>query len=62
MEWDIFVIDEAHEGADTYKADVTFDRIKRKFMLHLSGTPFKALANNKFVDDAIYRHTVFTKV
>ena len=31
--------------------------IKRKFTLHLSGTPFKALANNKFADDAIYNWT-----
>ena len=55
--WDILVIDEAHEGVDTYKTDVAFDRIKRKFTLHLSGTPFKALANNKFADDAIYNWT-----
>lgn len=57
MEWDILVIDEAHEGVDTYKTDVAFDRIKRKFTLHLSGTPFKALANKKFADDAIYNWT-----
>ncbi|MGN0364672.1 MAG: DEAD/DEAH box helicase family protein [Suilimivivens sp.] len=57
MEWDILVIDEAHEGVDTYKTDVAFDRIKRKFTLHLSGTPFKALANNKFADEAIYNWT-----
>lgn len=57
MEWDILVIDEAHEGVDTYKTDVAFERIKRKFTLHLSGTPFKALANNKFADDAIYNWT-----
>ena len=57
MEWDILVIDEAHEGVDTYKTDVAFDRIKRKFTLHLSGTPFKALANNKFADDTIYNWT-----
>lgn len=57
MEWDILVIDEAHEGVDTYKTDVAFDRIRRKFTLHLSGTPFKALANKKFADDAIYNWT-----
>ncbi|MBP5440874.1 MAG: DEAD/DEAH box helicase family protein [Fibrobacter sp.] len=55
--WDLLVIDEAHEGVDTYKTDVAFDRIKRKFTLHLSGTPFKALANNKFNDDAIFNYT-----
>jgi len=57
MNWDVLVIDEAHEGVDTYKTDVAFDRINRKFTLHLSGTPFKALANNKFEDNAIYNWT-----
>lgn len=55
--WDILVIDEAHEGVDTEKTDVAFDQIKRQYTLHLSGTPFKALANNKFPSDAIYNWT-----
>lgn len=55
--WDILIIDEAHEGVDTYKTDVAFNQIKRKNTLHLSGTPFKALANDKFPDDAIYNWT-----
>ena len=42
--WDVLVIDEAHEGIDTYRTDAAFDRIRRNFTLHLSGTPFKALA------------------
>lgn len=57
MLWDILVIDEAHEGVDTYKTDVAFDRIHRKYTLHLSGTPFKALANDKFDQKAIYNWT-----
>lgn len=57
MDWDILVIDEAHEAVDTYKTDVAFEQIKRKFTLHLSGTPFKALANEKFDNDAIYNWT-----
>lgn len=57
MIWDILVIDEAHEGVDTYKTDVAFDRIRRKYTLHLSGTPFKALANEKFEQNAIYNWT-----
>ena len=57
LEWDILVIDEAHEGVDTYKTDIAFDHIKRKHTLHLSGTPFKALANDKFPADAIYNWT-----
>ncbi|SCW41537.1 Superfamily II DNA or RNA helicase [Lachnospiraceae bacterium C10] len=57
IEWDVLVIDEAHEGVDTYKTDIAFDHIKRKFTLHLSGTPFKALANSKFEDRAIFNWT-----
>lgn len=53
LNWDVLVIDEAHEGVDTYKTDLAFDRIRRKFTLHLSGTPFKALANDKFAGDAM---------
>lgn len=55
--WDILVIDEAHEGVDTYKTDVAFEHIHRKYTLHLSGTPFKALAQGEFTDDAIYNWT-----
>lgn len=57
LNWDVLIIDEAHEGVDTYKTDVAFEHIKRKFTLHLSGTPFKALANSKFPDNAIYNWT-----
>ena len=55
--WDLLVIDEAHEGVDTYKTDVAFDHINAKNILHLSGTPFKALANDKFSQDAIFNWT-----
>ena len=57
LTWDLLVIDEAHEGVDTYKTDVAFDQIKRKHTLHLSGTPFKALAREKFPQDAIFNWT-----
>jgi type II restriction enzyme len=57
MIWDILIIDEAHEGVDTYKTDVAFDHINRRFTLHLSGTPFKAIANDKFPEEAIYNWT-----
>lgn len=57
INWDVLVIDEAHEGVDTYKTDIAFDQINRNFTLHLSGTPFKALANSKFEDRAIYNWT-----
>ena len=52
--WDLLIIDEAHEGVDTYKTDRAFNYIQRKFTLHLSGTPFKAIANNKFRINQIF--------
>lgn len=57
MVWDVLIIDEAHEAIDTVKTDTAFNHILRKFTLHLSGTPFKALANEKFKDDAIFNWT-----
>ncbi|POZ55061.1 hypothetical protein LYSIN_03358 [Lysinibacillus sphaericus] len=54
LNWDLLIIDEAHEGVDTLKTDIAFDNIKRNFTLHLSGTPFKALANNKFNENQIF--------
>ncbi|MEJ9296241.1 DEAD/DEAH box helicase family protein [Gallibacterium anatis] len=54
LEWDLLVIDEAHEGIDTLKTDIAFDNISRCFTLHLSGTPFKAVASGKFASDEIY--------
>ncbi|WP_105113875.1 DEAD/DEAH box helicase family protein [Streptococcus suis] len=53
-QWDLLVIDEAHEGIDTLKTDIAFNQIQRNFTLHLSGTPFKALAKGKFTEDQIY--------
>ena len=57
MHWEILIIDEAHEGVDTYKTDIAFNQVNRDFTLHLSGTPFKALANDKFPESAIYNWT-----
>jgi type II restriction enzyme len=52
--WDLLVVDEAHEGVDTSKTDWAFSRIIRKFTLHMSGTPFKAIASSKFSAEQIY--------
>lgn len=52
--WDLLIVDEAHEGVDTSKTDWAFSRIIRKFTLHMSGTPFKAIANSKFRAEQIY--------
>lgn len=57
LDWDLLIVDEAHEGIDTSRNDSAFDVIKRSHTLHLSGTPFKALANNKFASDAIFNWT-----
>lgn len=57
LEWDLLIIDEAHEGIDTGRTDAAFNVVKRKNTLHLSGTPFKALANEKFSKEAIYNWT-----
>lgn len=57
LEWDLLVIDEAHEGVDTGRTDAAFDIVKRSHTLHLSGTPFKAIANQKFDRDAIFNWT-----
>lgn len=54
LKWDLLVIDEAHEGVDTFKTDVAFTNITRNFTLHLSGTPFKAVASGKFSEDQIF--------
>lgn len=54
LHWDLVVIDEAHEGVNTFKTDVLLKVIKRRYTLHLSGTPFKALAAGTFDEDAIY--------
>ncbi|SEQ41557.1 type II restriction enzyme [Ignavigranum ruoffiae] len=54
INWDLLIIDEAHEGIDTLRTDVAFDSIKRQNTLHLSGTPFKQLAQGKFGEDQVY--------
>ncbi|WP_164966831.1 DEAD/DEAH box helicase family protein, partial [Streptococcus oralis] len=54
LRWDLLVIDEAHEGVDTFKTDLAFNKIQRNFTLHLSGTPFKALAKGDFTEEQIY--------
>ena len=40
-----------------YMTDTAFNHIRRRWTLHLSGTPFKALANDKFPESAIYNWT-----
>lgn len=54
LNWDLLIIDEAHEGVDTLKTDIAFNQIRRKFTLHLSGTPFKAIAKGSFTEEQIF--------
>jgi len=54
LKWDLLVIDEAHEGVDTHRTDRAFDNIQRRFTLHLSGTPFKAIAGGQFAKEQIF--------
>lgn len=54
LKWDLLVIDEAHEGVDTRRTDRAFDNIQRRFTLHLSGTPFKAIAGGQFSQEQIF--------
>ena len=54
MHFDLLIIDEAHEGVDTVKTEHAFENIDRKYTLYLSGTPFKALASERFSEEQIY--------
>ncbi len=52
--WDLVIIDESHEGVETTKAFAMFEKVHTRFTLYLSGTPFKALASNKFRAEQLY--------
>ena len=54
LEFDLLIVDEAHEGVDTMRTDRAFSNITRKHTLYLSGTPFKALANEQFAANQIF--------
>ncbi len=51
-EWDMVIVDEAHEGTQSQLGDATFSKIHSNFTLQLSGTPFNIL--HKFEDKEIY--------
>ena len=54
LEWDLLIIDESQEGVDTFRTSRAFRSLKRKHTLYLSGTPFKALANEQFRTEQIF--------
>lgn len=53
LEWDLVLVDEAHEGNSTVLADEVHEALTRGFTLYLSGTPYKYLSNNRFTEDQI---------
>src|SRR5699024_3751368 len=50
-------IDESHEAVDTRKTQFALDKIKKDYLLHLSGTPFKQLAGDNFSSEQIFNWT-----
>ena len=54
MEFDLHIVDESQEGVDTMRTDRAFNNISRKHTLYLSGTPFKQLASEQFLDEQIF--------
>ena len=54
IDFDLLIIDEAHEGVETEKADFAIERLRHKHRLHLSGTPFKQLASGAFTADQVF--------
>ena len=53
-DWDLVIIDEAHEGTQTELGEgvINYLHKEKTFMLHLSGTPFNLL--DKFKSEQIY--------
>lgn len=52
--FDLLVVDEAQEGVETMRTERAFDHIARKHTLYLSGTPFKAIASDRFDSNQIF--------
>ncbi len=50
--WDMVIIDEAHEGTQSSLGDTTFLKIPKNFTLRLSGTPFNIL--HKYEEEDVY--------
>src|SRR5699024_11451986 len=54
IHWDLVIIDESHEAVDTRKTQFALYKIKKDYLLHLSGTPFKQLAGDDFSSEKIF--------
>jgi len=51
-QWDMLIVDEAHEGTQSNLGDTTLSKIPYNFMLELSGTPFNII--HKREEDEVY--------
>lgn len=51
-DWDMLIVDEAHEGTQSNLGDTTIGKIHASFTLELSGTPFNIL--HKRAEDEVY--------
>lgn len=49
-QWDMLIVDEAHEGTQSNLGDTTLTKVKTKFRLDLSGTPFNLLHKHESDD------------
>ena len=54
--WDVVLLDEAHEGVDTYKTSTVLSKLQRDVTLHLTGTAFKSILKEEF-HNAVYSWT-----
>ena len=57
MDWDMVISDEHHFGTHNEDCEEILSRISTKYRLYLSGTPFKQVAEGKFVDHQIFNWT-----
>ena len=57
VDWDLVILDEEHYGTRTDKSLKLFSKITRKHTLHLSGTPYKALALGEFTEENMFSWT-----
>ena len=49
-QWDMLIVDEAHEGTQSKLGDTTLTKVQSNFRLDLSGTPFNLLHKHESTD------------
>jgi superfamily II DNA or RNA helicase len=49
-QWDMLIVDEAHEGTQSNLGDTTLTKVQSNFRLDLSGTPFNLLHKHESTD------------